>query len=117
MLVDRKKVRGTGIEIVEEKVYDAVAKGVTVYHGDFDEGLSYYPDNRFDYVDPQPDPPGGPGDALRHAGGPSGRAALVASFPNFGHWKARGQLLPAGQGAGDPGRCRTSGTTRPTCTL
>ena len=50
MLVDRKGVRGTGIEIVEEKVYDAVAKGVTVYHGDFDEGLSYYPDNSFDYV-------------------------------------------------------------------
>ena len=26
------------------------AKGLTVYHGDFDEGLSYYPDNSFDYV-------------------------------------------------------------------
>ena len=50
MLIDAKKVRGTGIEIVEDKVYDAVAKGVTVYHGDFDEGLSYYPDNSFDYV-------------------------------------------------------------------
>jgi SAM-dependent methyltransferase len=50
MLIDAKKVRGTGIEMVEDKVYEAVTKGVTVYHGDFDEGLSYYPDNSFDYV-------------------------------------------------------------------
>ena len=34
MLVDRKGVRGTGIEIVEERVYEAVEKGLTVHHGD-----------------------------------------------------------------------------------
>ena len=50
MLVDRKNVRGTGVEISEEKVYDAVGKGLSVYHGDINEGLSYYPDGMFDYV-------------------------------------------------------------------
>ena len=41
---------------------------------------------------------------------------VVASFPNFGHWKARLQLLVTGQGAGDRLACPTSGTTRPTST-
>ena len=74
MLVDRKGVRGTGIEIVEEKVYDAVAKGVTVYHGDFDEGLSYYPGQQLRLRDPQPDPAGGPGDGDGPHGGSTGGA-------------------------------------------
>jgi len=97
MLVDRKAVRGTGIEIVEEKVYEAVAKGVTVYHGDFNEGLSYYPDNTFDYVilsqtlQEARETVAVLKDALR-----VGRF-VVASFPNFGHWRARLQLLLTGR--------------------
>ncbi len=50
LLVDRKEVRGTGVEIMEEKVYDAVGKGLSVFHGDIDEGLSDYPAGMFDYV-------------------------------------------------------------------
>jgi len=97
MLVERKQVRGTGIEIVEEKVYDAVAKGVTVYHGDFGEGLGYYPDNSFDYVilsqtlQEAKETVAVLSEALR-----VGRY-VVASFPNFGHWKARWQLLATGR--------------------
>lgn len=97
MLIDQKQVRGTGIEIVEEKVYDAVAKGVTVYHGDFDEGLAYYPDNSFDYVvlsqtlQEARETVAVLTEALR-----VGRF-VVASFPNFGHWKARWQLLVTGR--------------------
>lgn len=97
MLVDRKGVRGTGIEIVEEKVCEAVTKGVTVYHGDFNEGLSYYLDNSFDYVvlsqtlQEAHETVAVLREALR-----VGRF-VVASFPNFGHWKARLQLLVTGR--------------------
>jgi len=97
MLKERKGVRGTGIEIVEEKVYEAVTKGVTVYHGDFNEGLSYYPDNSFDYVvlsqtlQEAHETVAVLREALR-----VGRY-VIASFPNFGHWKARLQLLATGR--------------------
>lgn len=97
MLIDAKHVRGTGIELVEDKVYEAVAKGVTVYHGDFGEGLSYYPDNSFDYVvlsqtlQEARETVAVLHEALRVS------QYVVASFPNFGNWKARLQLLFTGR--------------------
>ena len=97
MLKERKKVRGTGIEIAEEKVYEAVTQGVTVHHGDFNEGLSYYPDQSFDYVvlsqtlQEAHDTVWVLRESLR-----VGRY-VVASFPNFGFWKARLQLLVTGR--------------------
>ena len=97
MLIDRKGVRGTGIEIVEERVYEAVEKGLTVHHGDFYEGLAYYPDNSFDYVilsqtlQQAADIVLAITEALR-----VGRY-LVASFPNFAHWKSRLHLLVTGR--------------------
>ncbi|OFW58154.1 MAG: methionine biosynthesis protein MetW [Actinobacteria bacterium RBG_16_64_13] len=97
MLVDRKGVRGTGIEIVEERVYEAVEKGLTVHHGDFYEGLAYYPDDSFDYVvlsqtlQQALDTVAVLTESLRVG------HFLVASFPNFAHWKARLQLLFTGR--------------------
>ena len=97
MLVDGKKVRGTGIEVMEERVYEAVEKGLTVHHGDFYEALAYYPDNSFDYVilsqtlQQARDTEKILMEALR-----VGRF-LVASFPNFAHWKPRLQLLLTGR--------------------
>lgn len=97
MLVDRKGVRGTGIEIVDERVYEAVEKGLTVHHGDFYEALAYYPDASFDYVvlsqtlQQAHETVAVITEALR-----VGRF-LVASFPNFAHWKPRLQLLLTGR--------------------
>ncbi len=97
MLVDRKDVRGTGVEILEEKVYDAVGKGLSVYHGDIDEGLSYYPDGMFDYVII--------GQTLQQARETEfvlqeclrvGRNVIV-SLPNFANWRARTHLLLVGR--------------------
>jgi methionine biosynthesis protein MetW len=97
VLADEKGVRGTGIEIVEERVYEAAAHGVTVHHGDFSEGLSYYPAASFDYVvlsqtlQQAHETLEVLKEALR-----VGRY-VVASFPNFGHWKPRLQLLFTGR--------------------
>jgi methionine biosynthesis protein MetW len=97
MLAERKEARGTGIEVVEERVYEAAAHGVTVHHGDFTEVLPYYPDASFDYVILS--------QTLQQAnetltvlnGALRVGKYVVASFPNFGHWKARLQLLFGGR--------------------
>jgi len=97
MLADRKGTLGTGIEIVEERVYAAAAHGVTVHHGDFTEVLPYYPDASFDYVilsqtlQQANETLTVLNEALR-----VGRH-VVASFPNFGHWRARFQLMLGGR--------------------
>ncbi len=43
-------MRGQGIEIDEQAIYACVARGLNVFHGDIDSGLSEYPDRSFDYV-------------------------------------------------------------------
>jgi methionine biosynthesis protein MetW len=49
-LVSEKGVKGHGVELYPENLYQCVEKGVPVIHADLDEGLSDYPDNSFDYV-------------------------------------------------------------------
>jgi len=49
-LIDEKNVRGYGIEIVDQYVFECISKGVPVIHSDLDEGLDDYPENSFDYV-------------------------------------------------------------------
>ncbi len=50
LLVKRKNVKAQGIELKEEAIYNCVEKGLSVFHGDIDSGLSEYPDKTFDYV-------------------------------------------------------------------
>lgn len=92
LLEKEKKVKAVGIEIDDKAIYDCVAKGLTVHHGDIDSGLSEYRDKTFDYVilnqslqqvkhiDPVIE------DALR-----VGRKVIVG-VPNFAFIRARVQL-------------------------
>ncbi|MBF0385749.1 MAG: methionine biosynthesis protein MetW [Candidatus Omnitrophica bacterium] len=50
LLKENKKCSGTGIEIDEKAIYECMAKGLSVSHGDIDSSLADYSDKRFDYV-------------------------------------------------------------------
>ena len=96
-LAENKAVDGRGIEIDGPKVQRAIARGVSVYQSDIDEGLAGYPDDSFDYVilsqtlQETRRPLDVLRDMLRIA-----RHAIVA-FPNYGHWAVRLSLLTTGR--------------------
>ena len=50
MLIKERGAHGQGIEIDEQAIYTCVERGLNVFHGDIDSGLSEYPDRSFDYV-------------------------------------------------------------------
>jgi methionine biosynthesis protein MetW len=96
-LAENKGVEARGIEINVSKVKQAIARGVSVYQGDIDQGLTDYPDQAFDYVILS--------QTLQETRRPLkvlremlrvGRHAIVA-FPNFGHWKVRLAHLVSGR--------------------
>lgn len=97
LLVDRKGVRGTGVEIAEEKVYDAVAKGLSVYHGNIDEGLSDYPSGMFDYVILSQTLQQAQATVLVMEEALRVGRKLIVGLPNFAHWSARFQLAFMGR--------------------
>ena len=92
----RRDVDGRGIELSREGVNDSVAKGLAVIQGDADTDLADYPDDAFDYVilSQTLQATRHPRVVLEHMLR-IGRHAIV-SFPNFGHWTVRLQLLFAG---------------------
>ena len=49
-LAVNKGVDARGVEISADKVKRAIARGVSVFQGDINEGLADYPDGAFDYV-------------------------------------------------------------------
>jgi methionine biosynthesis protein MetW len=96
-LAANKGVEARGVEISGTKVQRAIARGVSVYQGNIDEGLADYPDGAFDYVILS--------QTLQETRHPLtvlremlrvGRRAIVA-FPNFGHWRMRLSMLTRGQ--------------------
>lgn len=93
----RKSCRVVGLEISEGAIYECVKKGLNVYHGDIEEGLSDYSDNFFDYVimdeviGELKDPDGAISEALR-----VGRRVVISS-PNFAFFPARAQLFFKGR--------------------
>ncbi len=97
ILIKEKQVRAQGIEIDEPAIYECVAKGLNVLHGDIDSGLAEYKDKSFDYVilnqslqqvryiKPVLE------DALR-----VGKKVIVG-FPNFAYYKSRLQIFFGGK--------------------
>ena len=86
-----------GIEIDMAEVTRSVAHGLPVMHGDADHDLAQYPDGGFDYVvlSRTLQAVERPREVLRQMLR-IGTSAIV-SFPNFGHWKVRWQLLWSGR--------------------
>jgi methionine biosynthesis protein MetW len=95
-LLEGKDVDGRGIELSREGVNECVAKGLAVIQGDADTDLSDYPDDAFDYVilSQTLQATRHPRQVLEHMLR-IGRHAVV-SFPNFGHWRIRLELLFGG---------------------
>ncbi|MDA4135408.1 MAG: methionine biosynthesis protein MetW [Thaumarchaeota archaeon] len=96
-LVKEKGVRAQGIEIDEKAIYECVAKGLSVVQQDIETGLSEYLDKSFDYVVlagslQQVKKP----DEVLKAALRVGKRTIV-SFPNFGHYKVRLQILFGGK--------------------
>ncbi len=97
LLVERRGVRGTGIELDEAKVIKAVQRGLSVHHGDVEEGLDHYSNGSFDLVilSFTIEELGSPKRVL-HETFRVGRQVVVV-FPNFSHWRARIQLGISGR--------------------
>ena len=86
-----------GLEIDMAEVAQTVARGLPVMHGDADSDLQHYPDRAFDYVvlSRTLQAVEQPREVLRQMLRISERA--IVSFPNFGHWQLRLQLLIGGK--------------------
>ncbi len=96
-LIQGMGVEGCGIDTDLQQVQRCIARGVPVYHGDILEGMAMFEDGRFDCVVLS--------QTLQQTLKPYlvvremlrvGRRAII-SFPNFGHWKVRLQLLLCGR--------------------
>ncbi len=97
LLTETRNADGRGIEISRDGVNECVARGLAVIQGDADTDLVDYPDDTFDYVILS--------QTLQATRRPRwvleqmlriGKRVIV-SFPNFGHWRIRGQLLWLGR--------------------
>jgi methionine biosynthesis protein MetW len=97
LLAETKSTDGRGVELSRERVNACVTRGLSVIQGDADRDLVDYPDQAFDYailsltIQATRFPKTVLENLLR-----IGRRAIV-SFPNFGHWRIRTELLLTGR--------------------
>ena len=96
-LSEAKSVDGRGIEISQSGVNASVKHGLAVIQGDADVDLEDYPDKAFDTVvlsqtiQATRNPRAVLSELLRIGD------QVIVSFPNFGHWRVRLQLLVRGR--------------------
>jgi methionine biosynthesis protein MetW len=92
-LAHTRHVHGYGLEIDPDNVARCIENGVQVIHADLDDGLRDFENQSFDVVVMT--------QALQALQRPDlaieeilrvGRLGIV-TFPNFGHWRVRSQLL------------------------
>lgn len=97
ILREKRDIDGRGIELSQKGVNKCVARGLSVIQGDADEDLIYYPDDSFDYVilSQTIQATRNPKIVLEHLLR-IGQKAIV-SFPNFGHWRVRTDLMLHGR--------------------
>jgi len=92
-LRESRRVTGYGIEIEDDGVLACVKNGVSVIQGDLERGLSDFEDRSFDYVILSLTL-----QAVKHSERiikdmvRVGREGIV-TFPNFGYWKNRLQVI------------------------
>jgi methionine biosynthesis protein MetW len=96
ILAEKHGVDGRGIELSQAGVNSCVAQGLAVIQGDADTDLAYYPDLAFDYaiLSQTIQATYSPRQVLEQLLRIGKRA--VVSFPNFGHWRVRTQLMFGG---------------------
>ena len=96
-LKEKKKADTRGLEIDGNLARNAISEGISVVQGDAERDLDQYSDSSFDYVILS--------QTLQAMYNPKlvllellriGPKAII-SFPNFGHWKIRLQLLFKGK--------------------
>lgn len=97
LLIKEKNIRGQGVEISEEAIYQCVARGLSVFHGDIDSGLADYQENSFDYIILNQTL-----QQVKHIDSVFAEALKVAKrvivgVPNFAYYKARFQLFFKGR--------------------
>jgi methionine biosynthesis protein MetW len=92
-LKETRGVRGYGVEISDMDIVSCITNGVNVIQNDLDSGLSDFEDGAFDFVILSQTL-----QATRHTEAliqemlRVGREGIV-SFPNFGYWKSRLNVL------------------------
>lgn len=97
LLEKRKDAKTQGIELDENKIYKCVEKGLSIFHGDIDGGLTEYPDKSFDYVILNQSM-----QEVKNAGFVIEEALrvgekVIVGFPNFAYIPARIRLFFAGK--------------------
>ena len=97
LLRNRKQTVGYGVELSPNLITECIEKGLSVFHGNLDEGLRDFEDQSFDYVIlnqtlPVVHRPAYVIEEMMRVGKKG-----IVSFPNFGYWRIRLRLLLTGR--------------------